>query len=150
MRNRWWVLVVVCLLGLGGCGDGKESDMDQQERAEQRAVQTRAEVDDLVDRIGGTGVEVTEDGFEDCDPQDPDAGLLHNYGVRFTVGDDAIARLRGEVADALEADGWTVRRDEPGNGEVSVRFLKGEASMGAIVSTQTPNATAGGSGGCVS
>lgn len=141
-------IALATTVALSGCGDGKEDDMDLQQRAEQRAVQTREDVDDLVERLGGTGVEVTEDGFEDCDPADPDSGLLHNYGLRFTVEPGAADLLQGTIATDLEADGWTVRRDAPNGGVVSVRFLREAASMGAKISG-TGNATAGGSGGCV-
>ena len=142
-------IALATTVALGGCGNGKENDMDVQQRAEQRAVETRGHVDDLVERLGGTAVTVTGDDFVDCDPQDPEAGLLHNYTVRFTAEDDAADRLQGQVADELEKDGWTVRRDAPNEGVVSVRFLRDAASMGAKVS-DTGNATAGGSGGCVS
>lgn len=142
-------IALATTVALSGCGDGKENDMDLQQRAEQRAVETRANLDDLVDRLGGTDVEVMEDGFEDCDPQDSDSGLLHNYALRFTVEPGAADLLQGQVASDLEADGWTVRRDAPNGDLTSVRFLRDAASMGAKVSA-SGNATAGGSGGCVS
>ena len=153
MRRRtmtWATMIVLAAAVLGGCQGGKENDMDVQERAEAKAVETRGHVDDLVERLGGTGVKVVGDDIIDCDPQDPDAGLLHNYTVRFTVEDDAAARLQGEIADALEADGWTVRRDPPNTdrGTMSTRFLRDSFSMGATVA-DTGDATAGGSSGCV-
>lgn len=145
-----WMLVAA--IALGGCGGSEEGDMDVQQRAEERAVQTRAFVDDLVERLGGTGVEVTEDSFDPCDLAVEDSGVLHTYTLRFSVGPDAADRLGGEIADALAADGWTVRADPPNpdRGEVSVRFLRDSFSIGSKIATKTGTATAGGSGGCVS
>ena len=119
--------------------------------AETRAAQTRGFVDGLVTRLRGIGVEVAQDATGPCDLAAEDSGLLHTYIVRFTVDDDAVARLQGEIADALEADGWTVRRDARNDerGVVSVRFLKDTYSIGSKISEETGNATASGSGGCV-
>ena len=144
-------VVLAAVLALGGCGGSEVDQSDVQERAESRAVQTRGFVDDLVTGLDGMGVEVTEDSTDPCDLAVEDSGLLHNYSVRFTVDEDAVARLQGEIADTLEADGWTVRRDvrDDERGIVSVRFLKDTFSMGSTIS-ETGNATAGGSGGCVS
>jgi hypothetical protein len=146
----WATTIVLMAAVLGGCQDGKEKDMDVRQRTEAEAVKTRQHVDDLVERLGGTGTEVVGDDITDCDPQDPDAGLVYNYTVRFTVEDDAADRLEGEVADALEADGWTVRRDPPNTdrGTMSTRFLRDSFSMGATIA-DTGKATAGGSSGCV-
>jgi hypothetical protein len=147
----WATMIVLVAAVLGGCQGGKENGMDVRERAEAKAVETRGHVDDLVERLGGSGVKVVGDDIIDCDPQDPDAGLVHNYTVRFTVEDDAAGRLQGEIADALEADGWTVRRDAPNpdRGVVSVRFLRDSFSMGSKIA-DSGMATAGGSSGCVS
>lgn len=144
-----WTMIVLVAAVLGGC-QGKENDMDVQQRAEAAAVKTRQYVDDLVERLGGTGVTVVGDDIIDCDPQHPDAGLSHSYQVRFTVEDDAAGRLEGEIADDLEADGWTVRRDAPNTdrGTRSTRFLRGSFSIGSEIA-DTGNATAGGSTGCV-
>lgn len=143
-------IVLATTVALGGCGDGEESDVDVQERAETKAVEVRRNVDDLVERLGGTQAAVAGDDIIDCDPQDPDAGLLHNYTVRFTVSEDAAQQLQGEIAESLEADGWTVRRDAPNEdrGVISVRFLREPMSMGAKIS-DSGRATAGGSSGCV-
>lgn len=141
-------VVLVTAVALGGCGGGEKDDMDLQQKSDERAVQTRGYVDDLVDRLGGTGVDVTEDGAESCDPERDDSGLVHNYGVRFDTESGAAERLQGAIADDLDADGWTVRRDAPNRGVVSVRFLRDGFSVGAKIS-DTGNATAGGSGGCV-
>lgn len=145
-------IMVMAALTLGGCGSSEEDEMDVQERADARAVQTRGFVDDLVTRLDGMAVEVAQDSTDPCDLAVEDSGLLHNYSVRFTVDDDAVARLQGEIADALEADGWTVRRDARNDerGVVSVRFLKDTYSIGSKISEETGNATAFGSGGCVS
>lgn len=143
-------IVLATAVALGGCTSSKEGDMDLRERAEAQAVVVRGHVDDLVQRLDGTGVSVAGDDIIDCDPQDPAAGLLHNYTVRFTVEPGAAELLQGDVADALQADGWTVRRDAPNaeRGVISVRFLQDGMSMGAKIS-ETGNATAGGSSGCV-
>lgn len=148
MRSIAMIVLLTALVG--GCQSSGGNDVDVKQRTEEKAVETRRDVDDLVERLGGTGVTVSHDDIIDCDPQDPDAGLLHNYGVRFTVPDGAEAALKGDVAAALEAEGWTVRRDPDTEREVSVRFLRGEASLGAKLSRSTSNATAGGSSGCVS
>lgn len=146
----WATMIVLMAAALGGCQGDKENDMDVKERTDAKAVETRGYVDDLVERLGGTGAKPVGDSITDCDPQDPDAGLVHNYTVRFTVEDDAADRLQGEIADVLEADGWTVRRDPPNTdrGVISVRFLRDSFSMSAKIS-DTGNATAGGSSGCV-
>lgn len=141
-------IVLATAVALGGCGGGEKDDMDLQQKSDQRAVQTRGYIDDLVERLGGTGVDVTEDGVESCDPQREDSGLLHNYGLRFGVESGAADLLQGAIADDLAADGWTVRRDAPNRGVVSVRFLRDGFSMGAKIS-DNGNSTAGGSGGCV-
>lgn len=142
-------IMVMTALALGGCANSEEDDMDVQERAEARAVQTREFVDDLVSRLDGAAVEVVEDSIDPCDLAVEDSGLLHNYSVRFAVGDEAVGLLQGEIADSLEVGGWTVRRDPVERGLVSVRFLKDTFSFGATISQETGNATAGGSGGCV-
>lgn len=146
---RTLAIVLAALVALGGCDSGKGDDMDVQKRAEAEAVKTREYVDDLVERLGGTGAKVVGDDIIDCDPQRPEAGLLHNYTVRFTAPEDAETRLKGEVADALEADGWTVRRDPDTEREISVRFLRDGRSMGAKLAVESDGATAGGSSGCI-
>jgi hypothetical protein len=147
---RTLAIVLAAMVALGGCDSGKGDDMDVKDRAEAAAAKNRQHVDDLVERLGGTEVKVVGDDIIDCDPQHPDAGLLHNYTVRFTAPKDAASRLKGEVADALEGDGWTVRRDPDTEREISVRFLRGEASLGASLAVGSDGATAGGSTGCVS
>lgn len=145
------ILALAVTLALSGCGSNEEDEMDLEQRMEQRAAVTRGHIDDLVERLDGSSIEVVGNDVVDCDPQDRDAGLMLNYTVRFTVDDDAVARLQGEIAEALEAEGWTVRRDARNDeqGVVSVRFLKDTFSMGSKIS-ETGNATAGGSSGCVS
>jgi hypothetical protein len=146
---RTLAIVLAALVALGGCDGSKGDSMDVQERAEAAAVKNRQHVDDLVERIGGLGAKVVGDDIIDCDPQDPDAGLLHNYSVRFTAPEGAEARLKGEVADALEAEGWTVRRDPDTEREISVRFLRDGTSLGASLAVESDGGTAGGSSGCI-
>lgn len=141
---------MMVVLAVSACSQEQDRTVVRQQ-AEARAAQTRGFVDDLVTRLDGVGVEVAQDATDPCDLASEDSGLVHNYIVRFTVEEDAIARLQGEIADALEADGWTVRRDARNDerGVVSVRFLKDTYSIGSKISEETGNATAFGSGGCV-
>ncbi|WP_332667408.1 hypothetical protein [Aeromicrobium sp.] len=145
----WATMILLVAAVLGGCQGDKENDMDVQQRAEAAAEKNRQHVDDLVERLGGVGAKVVGDDIIDCDPQDPDAGLLHNYTVRFTAPEGAETRLKGEVADALEAEGWTVRRDPDTEREISLRFLRDGTSLGAKLAVHSDGATAGGSSGCV-
>lgn len=128
---------------LGGCGPGEEG---RQQRAEARAEQARVHVDDLVERLGGTEVEVVGDSIIDCLP--PDSGLEPYYAVRFTVVAEVADRLQSEIADDMESEGWTVRRDGYSDGETSARFWQDPFGMSAIIS-DSGKATANGSSGCV-
>ncbi|GAA3546426.1 hypothetical protein AFL01nite_28080 [Aeromicrobium flavum] len=79
-------------------------------------------VDDLAVRVGSSP-EVRFDESPDCVPGQEDSGLDPSDTVHVTTEAAAVHRLTGEIADDLDADGWTVKRDpvDPENREVSVR-----------------------------
>lgn len=137
--------MLVALIFASGCQRGE--DMDIAQRAEARAVEARGYVDDLADQLG-SDKEVLADDIGPCEPGD-DEGLDLVYSLRVPVEPGSADRLRGEIADGLESDGWTVRRDADQGSEVSVRFLRGIFSMGAIVDESAGLASASGSSGCV-
>lgn len=147
--RRTIIGLALCATVLTGCGK-EEDGMERQERAEARAAETRTHVDDLAARVG-TAPQVAQDEIGDCVPGQDDSGLNPSYTVHVTIDDTSVARLTGEVADHFEAEGWTVKRDpvDPENQIVSVRFAKGEFTMGAKISEETGRAAVGGSGGCV-
>ncbi|MBC9226744.1 hypothetical protein GL325_10435 [Aeromicrobium sp. 636] len=146
--RRALVALMLCGIALSGCG--KEDDMDLQDRAEARAVEARAHVDDLAQRLG-TDPEVVQDEITTCVPGQDDSGLDLIYTVHVTTGVDAAERLPGDIAEHFAAEGWQVKRDhrEPGSDEVSLRFTKGTFTMGANLNTSNGRAAVGGSGGCV-
>jgi len=146
MRRVIGAFAVVVLM-VSGCG--KENGMDLQERAEARAVEARGHIDQLA-RSVGTDLVVRQNSLTDCVPGQDDSGLDLVYTVHVTVEPGAADRLRGEIADRLAAEGWTVKQDpEHESGLVSVRFQKDTFTMGAKVSEADHWAAIGGSGGCV-
>lgn len=146
MRRVVGVLVLV-LVAVSGCD--KESGMELQERAEARAAEARGYIDELARQVG-SDPEVRQDVLTDCVPGQEDSGLDLIYTLHVTVEVGTADRLRGEIADHFEADGWTVKRDPVGDdGAVSVRFQKGTFTMGANVSEDVRWAAVSGSGGCV-
>ncbi|MRJ75947.1 hypothetical protein GEV29_05315 [Aeromicrobium sp. SMF47] len=61
-----------------------------------------------------------------------------------------MVRLRGEIADDLAVEGWTVKPRPSGSGVgETVAFQKGATTMGASVFVDRGYASVGGSGGCV-
>ncbi|MTB89268.1 hypothetical protein H9L21_10105 [Aeromicrobium senzhongii] len=138
--------LVVCV-SLSGCG---ESGSELEKRAEGRADETRTLVDDLAARVG-TNPEVKQDATLDCVPGQDDSGLNPTYTVHVATDDTSAARLTSEVADELDAEGWTVKRDsvDPSAEEVEVRFAKGEFNVGVLINQEAGRASVGGSGGCV-
>lgn len=63
---------------------------------------------------------------------------------------DSVVRLRGEIADDLAVEGWTVKPRPSGSGVgETVAFQKGATTMGASVFVDRGYASVGGSGGCV-
>lgn len=143
--RRIVAVMLVALACASGCQGGE--DMDIKQRAEARAVEAREHIDGLADQLG-SGKAVLQDDIGPCEPGD-DSGLDLVYVLRVPVEPGAADRLRGEIADALEADGWTVRRDADQGNEVSVRFLRDTFSMGAVVDESVGFASVSGSGGCV-
>lgn len=143
--KRIVTVMLVALAFAGGCQGGE--DMDIAQRAEDRAAEARGHIDDLADRLG-PDKEVLTDDIGPCEPGD-DEGLDLVYSLRVPVDPGAADLLRGEIADELESEGWAVRRDADQGEEVSVRFLRGTFSMGAIVDESAGLASVSGSGGCV-
>ncbi len=143
------IAIAACALVLSGCSK-EEDGMELEQRAEARAVELRALVDDLASRVG-TDPEVKQDAKPYCEPGQEDSGLNPTYTVHVSTDDTSAARLTGEVADQLEADGWTVKRDpvDRETQEVRVRFAKGEFNLGVLISQEAARASVGGSGGCV-
>lgn len=146
--RRTLVALMLCGIVLSGCG--KEDDMQLRDRAEARATEARAHIDDLAARVG-TDPEVVQDELGECVPGQEDSGLDLSYTVHVTVDDGAAERLRGEIAEHYEAQGWKVTRDpqDPADDEVSVRFAKDTFTMGANLSPSASRAAVAGSGGCV-
>ena len=124
--------------------------MELHERAEARAAESRAYIDDIASRVG-TNPDVVEDEMLDCVPGQDDSGIDPSYTVHLQVDDGAGERLRGEIADHFAAQGWEVTRDpiDPVKKQVSVRFAKDPFTMVAKVSNSSGRAAVGGSGGCV-
>lgn len=143
------IALAICAVVLSSCGK-EEDGMELEQRAEARAAELRTHVDDLAGRIG-TDPEVKQDEKADCVPGQEDSGLNPTYTVHVSTDDTSVARLTGDVADHFAAEGWTVKRDpvNADNGQVNVRFAKGEFSMGARISEKSGRASVGGSGGCV-
>ena len=135
-------------LAAAGCSSDEQRQMDLQERAEARAAEARAYIDELAAAVG-SDPEVRQDVLTSCVPGDDDSGLDLIYTLHVTVAPGTIDRVRGEIADRFEADGWTIRRDPSDRDEVSTRFLKGTFSIGANVNEKVGKAAVGGSGGCV-
>lgn len=141
------VLALSLLVVSAGCRDGEEKQMDLQQRAEARAAEARAYVDELAALVGADP-EVRQDDLTECE-LGGSGGLDLIYSLRVTVEPGTAERVRGEIADRYEADGWTVRRDPVDGDEVSTRFLKGTFAIGANVNERVGVASVGGSGGCV-
>ncbi|MBC9226743.1 hypothetical protein GL325_10430 [Aeromicrobium sp. 636] len=138
--------LVVCV-SLSGCG---ESGSELEKRAQGRAAELRTHVDDLAARVG-TNPEVKQDATPYCVPGQEDSGLNPTYTVHVATDDTSVGRLTSDVADQLEADGWTVKRDpvDTETQEVGVRFAKGEFNLGVLINQEAGRASVGGSGGCV-
>lgn len=137
--------MVAALLLMTACNE--EDEMGLQERAEERAAEARAHVDDLANRVGETG-EVLMDELTDCVPGQEDSGIDLVYKLRVqTEGDPE--QLLDDVSGQMASEGWQVKRDPPADGTVSARFGKDGFSMSARVSTSSGLATVSGSGGCV-
>jgi len=120
------------------------------ERAQARAAEARAYVDDLASRVG-TAPQVVQDEMGPCVPGRDDSGIDLSYTVHVTVDETAAERLRGEVAEHFAAEGWEVKVDpvDPERRTVSVRFARDTFTMGANISEAAGRAAVGGSGGCV-
>lgn len=145
MRRSMVLTMVAALLLMTACNE--EDEMGLQERAEERAAEARAHVDDLANRVGETG-EVLMDELTDCVPGQEDSGIDLVYKLRVqTEGDPE--QLLDDVSGQMASEGWQVKRDPAADGTVSARFGKDGFSMSARVSTSSGLATVSGSGGCV-
>ncbi len=61
-----WLTAALALV-LAGCGDGQETPMTLEDRAEQVADDARTHIDALAERVG-TDPQVTQDVLTDCIP----------------------------------------------------------------------------------
>ena len=137
-------LTATLLLALAGCGDGQETPMTLEDRAEQAAADARSNMDALADRVG-TDPEVTQDELSGCIPGRRDSGLDLIYNIAVTTEPGAMDRVLADVVPDYEADGWTVRQ----RGSDNIVFERDNVTMGARFSDDGTRATVGGSGGCV-
>lgn len=138
-------MTLMALLMATGCG--KEDEMKLQERAEARAAEARAHIDDLAARVGQT-TEVLMDELIDCIPGQDDSGidLIYQLGVD-TEGDPE--QIIDAVVEDMAGAGWDARRRPTDPGTVVALFAKDGFSMSARISTESGLATITGSGGCV-
>lgn len=141
--RRWLPATLMCLITATACGDQEEQDMDGRS-IDTVAQETRAFIDDLAAAVG-TDPEVRQDTITDCVPGRRDSGKDLIYIVHVTVDGTAIDRLRTQIADRFEADGWVVKRDA----DASVRFQRGSSTIGATIFPDQGLAAVSGSGGCV-
>jgi hypothetical protein len=137
------IAIAAGLMSTTGCGP-QEDDMDDK-TIEAAAAQARADIDALAALLG-TSPEVRQDVISDCIPGNDTSGKTLDYAVRVQVEAGTLRRLKTEVAEQYEADGWQVKLD-PGTN--SVRFAKGSETMGARVFEDRGSAVVSGSGGCV-
>lgn len=149
MRRAVIIGLLVLTLGTTACSS-EEDPVADTTQVDQVAAAARAAVDDLAARVG-TDPETRQDVITDCVPGNKDSGRMLAYTLRVTVDDGAVDRLRGEIADELAADGWTVKPRPAGNassGE-TVDFEKDGTTMGASIFVAKGYAAVSGSGGCV-
>lgn len=146
MRLRLVTVAVLAAVTLSGCADDDGSD---ERKAATVAAEARAHIDALAARVG-SNPEPQEDTLTSCVPGNDSSGQMLSYSVRVTVDEDSVYRLRGEIADDLAAEGWTVkpRSSDSGVGE-SVAFQKDATTMGASIFVDKGYASVSGSGGCV-
>lgn len=142
--TRLVITLTALALVLAGCGDGQETPMTLEDRAEQVAADARAHIDALADRVG-TDPEVTQDDLTDCIPGRRDSGLELIYSVAVSTQPGAMDRVLTDVVPDYEADGWTVRQ----RGSNNIGFTKDNITMGVGFADDGTRAVAGGSGGCV-
>ena len=133
---------MLCIL-IAACGEPSEEERaEMTTKAEQVAAQARTEIDALAARLGTRPV-VKQDTLINCEFGQDDSGKYLSYILHIKVEPGALDRLRTEVAADYAADGWTVAQDPEGT-----RFLKGRASIGAMVFEDIGLASVFGSGGC--
>ena len=142
--TRLVITLAALALVLAGCGDGQETPMTLEDRAEQVAADARTHMDALAQRVG-TDPEITQDEIVDCIPGQRDSGLDLIYNIAVTTEPGAMDRVLADVVPDYEADGWTVRQ----RGSDNVVFERDNVTMGARFSDDGTRATVGGSGGCV-
>lgn len=135
-------LVIACALIVAGCGDTKENQMKKIDKV---AAQARTDIDALAAMIG-TDPEIRQNDIGACIPGRDDSGKDLIYILHVKVKPGTLARLRGEIADNLQAKGWT---PHPGPGDEEISFTKGTTTMGARVWEDIHLAAVSGSGGCV-
>ena len=137
-------LVLVALLTtLTACTSSKEPSVPDRD-IETVAAEARTLIDELAGRVG-QDPEVQQDTITDCVPGDRDSGKDLIYNVRVTVEPGTLDRVRSDVAEEYEQDGWDVRP----RGSDNTVFRKGQVTMGVTVFEDKGLAAVSGSGGCV-
>lgn len=143
MRTTTVASLALAFILTAACGEPSEEERaEMTKRAEQLAAEARAEIDALAARLGTHPV-VQQDALVNCEFGQDDSGKYLLYAVDVTIQPGTFDRLKGEIADAYAADGWTVRQEDDG-----ARFLKDRTSLGAHVYEDIGLAAVGGSGGC--
>lgn len=136
------------LLALGsGCGTdgtGPAPEPPELPSLEQVTQTTKRDIDALAELLGSQA-SVRQEFVGDCEPHQPEKGKNFTYQVHVQIQPGTLARLRGEIAADLAAQGWTVKRDP----DESVRFAKDGANMGASVWEDVAMAAVGGTSACV-
>lgn len=147
-RGAAAVLFGTGLLALGpGCGTdgtGPATGPPELPSLEQVIQTTKRDIDALAELLGSQA-SVRQEFVGDCEPHQPEKGKNFTYQVHVQIQPGALARLRGEVAEQLAGQGWTVTRDP----DESVRFTKDGAHMGASVWEDVSMAAVGGTSACV-
>lgn len=135
LRQVVGVLLTICALTACTNGDPKGTSVNEEAEAllKQRVDRVRDTVDGLAQRLEGEDVQVLREVVTDCIPGREDLGRSLIYSLRMTVPPGTLDRLRGEIADKYEAEGWKAnrnRRDDAlllQNGEGSITALVDEA-----------------------
>ena len=135
--------LTVLLTSLTACTSSEEPAVPDRD-IETVAAEARTLIDELAGKVGQSP-EVQQDTITDCVPGDRDSGKDLIYNVRVTVEPGTLDRVRSEVAEEYEQDGWDVRP----RGSDNTVFRKGQVTMGVTVFEDKGLAAVSGSGGCV-
>ncbi len=136
------VAVAAAVLVIGGCAGAGDDEVERD--IERVAAQARSAIDELAAAVG-TDPEVQQDVITDCVPGDKESGKDLVYDVRVKVAGDALAQVRGPVADRYRTEGWDVAERANQN----TVFRKDGITMGVTVFPDDGLAAVSGTGGCV-